>query len=268
MGMRAFVVASLALALAWAPSAGAEEAVALIWKGSKNKADVESLEPTWNRLEALLSAGGVTLPEGFPKLVESRTVRGLKPGFWVWVVGFCPGDDGERAMELLKIVAPDTYARDVNIPSKKLACPEVDGASLAEDSHSFKLSRERTLRVFTHEESQEPEGDAPGDSYTRTHYTFALMDKAGAVLDTASAVGEERFSGDVRQGPSGYHCQVSDFTHDGELTVEFVRSCSATIAECGSVVSRDEVTFLTVAGDRLKTREGRRNEERMECGED
>ena len=49
----ALVETAFALTLAWAPQARAEEAVALIWKGSKKKADVESLGPTWNQLVAV-----------------------------------------------------------------------------------------------------------------------------------------------------------------------------------------------------------------------
>ncbi|MBZ4422739.1 hypothetical protein [Myxococcus sp. RHSTA-1-4] len=266
MSMRAFVLASFALALAWAPLARAEEAVALIWKGSKKKAEVEGLKPTWEPLGQLLADGGVVFPEGFPTLVESRTIRGLKPGFWVWVVGFCPADDSGRVLELLKAVAPDTYARDVNIPGKKLACPEAGKATLKEDSRSFKLSGGRRLRVLTHEESSQPEGDEPGDSYTRTRYTFVLMSKSGEVLDTTSAVGEETFSGDPRNGPSAYRCLVSDLSAGDDGSVEFIRSCQAAVAECGSLVSADEVTLLTVSGDELKSHEERRNEEYMECG--
>jgi hypothetical protein len=188
---RALIVTAFALALAWAPQARAEEAVALIWKGSKNKADVESLEPSWKQLETLQA-----------------------------------------------------------------------------DSHEFKLSEGRMLRVLTYEESSEPEGDEPGDSYTRTHYLFALTDKSGALLDTGDVVGQERFSGDVRKGPSGYLCHVSEFDRDKSGVVEFVRSCSATVAECGSVVSRDEVTRFTVSGDSLTSSELHRNEQRVECEAD
>ncbi|QSQ23839.1 hypothetical protein JY651_02310 [Pyxidicoccus parkwayensis] len=265
MMSRACVIAALSLALAWAPEAQAGEAVALIWKGAKNKADVESLEPAWTQLSTLLSDGGVAIPEGFPKLVQSNTVRGLKPGFWVWVVGFCPSDDSVRALELLKLVAPDTYARDVQLPAKSLACPDVSAASLQADSHEFKLSGGRVLRVLTYDESSAPEGDEPGDSYTRTHYVFLLTDKKGAVLDTASAVGEEQFSGDPRNGPSNHRCQVSELEQKKGGAVELIRNCSAGAAECGSLMSADEVTLIKVSGDTLMSTESRRNEEYMEC---
>lgn len=265
---RACAFAALALALAWARPAGAEEAVALIWKGAKNKADVESQGPDWKALEQLLSEGGVTIPEGFPTLVRSSTVRGLKPGFWVWVVGFCPPDEGARALELLKLVAPDVYARDVKVPAKKRACPETEDATLKASPREFELEEGRRIRVLTYEESSEPEGDEPADTYTRTHYVFVLTDKAGAVLDTQRAVGEEEFSGDPRNGPSGYTCHVSDLRSDDDGGVEFVRHCSASVAECGSLVSADEVTVVTVSGDSLTSEESRRDEERMECAAD
>ena len=124
------------------------------------------------------------------------------------------------------------------------------------------------LRVLTHEESEEPEEDEPGDSFTRTHYVFALTSKAGAVLDTVSAVGEEVFSGDVRKGPYGYRCSVSELSQSKKDTVVFIRHCSAAVAECNSVVSRDEVTTVTVSGDSVTSKETRRNEERLECGSD
>jgi hypothetical protein len=268
MSMRAFVVASLALALAWAPAAEAEQAVALIWKGSKNKADVESLKPAWERLESLLSEGGVTLPKGFPMLVESRTVRGLKPGFWVWVVGFCTKDDASGPLEVLKLVAPDVYARDVNIPRKKLACPDASDATLADYSFLFNLEGGRTLRILTHDSSRKPEGDEPGDAFRLIHYTFVLRNKEGAVLDTASVVGEELLASDPRNGPAGHECTVSGISAKESDTVEFVRHCRATVAECGSLVSADEVTLVTVSGDQLKTDEERRNEKHLDCAGD
>ncbi|MFP2909320.1 hypothetical protein ACLESD_30615 [Pyxidicoccus sp. 3LFB2] len=266
---RAFVVAAFALALVSAPEAKADDAVALIWKGAKDRAAAESLKPGWDRLGKLLAEGGLVVPEGFPTLVESRTVPGLKPGFWVWVVGFCPAGEGGEPLDLLKLVAPDTYSRDVKLPREKLACPNVEAATLKADSHSFKLAEGRVLRVFTYEESQQPEGDEPGDAYTRTQYVFALMGKGGEVLDTVSVVGEETFNGDVRKGPMSYSCQAPDITRDKQGGVKLTRHCSAAIAECGSVVSGDEGTLITVSGSRLKPQELRRtNEERMECGED
>jgi hypothetical protein len=268
LSLRAFVVAAFALALATTPEAKADDAVALIWKGAKDQPTAEALKPHWERLGKLLADSSVVIPEGFPTLVQSSTVSGLKPGFWVWVVGFCPAGEGGDALEQLKVVAPDTYARDVKLPREKLACPNVEAATLKADSHTFKLPEGRVLRVFTYEESEVPEGDMPGDEYTRTQYVFALMGKAGEVLDTVSAAGEETFSGDVRNGPSGYSCLAPTFARDNKGVVKFTRSCTATVAECGSVVRGDEVTLITVDRTGMKSQEKRINEERMECGGD
>ncbi len=265
--LRALVVVSAALTLAWAPAAKAEDAVALIWKGAKDQATAEALKPAWGPLGKLLADSGVVIPEGFPTLVQSSTVRGLKPGFWVWVVGFCPAGEGSAALAPLKVVAPDAYARDVQVPREKLDCPNVEAASLEAGSHTFKQPEGRVLRVFKYEESEAPEGDEPGDTYTRTHYVFTLMAKTGEVLDTVDAVGEETFSGDIRNGPSGYNCRGPSITRDARGVVKFTRHCVATAAECGSVVSGDEDTLITVSGGELKHQEKRRNEEHMNCGE-
>ncbi|MFP2932025.1 hypothetical protein ACLESO_44050 [Pyxidicoccus sp. 3LG] len=265
--MRAVLVTSFALALAWAPVSNAEEATALIWKGAKTEAEAKSLRPSWEGIGAVLSTGGVAMPKDFPTLVESKTLPGLKPGFWVWVVGFCPRNESAPVLEQLKTVAPDTYARDVQVPKERLACPDVQAATLEVNARSFKLAGGRVLRVLTYEDSEEPEADEPGDSYTRTHYVFALTGKTGEVLDTVSAVGEETFSGDIRNGPSGHRCSVSELRQSKKDTVVFIRQCAATVAECGSVVSADEVTTVTISGASVTSKETRRNEERQDCGD-
>ncbi|MCP3142692.1 hypothetical protein [Pyxidicoccus xibeiensis] len=263
--MRVWLVTSFALALAWAPAGRAEEATALIWKGAKTRAEAEALLPAWKPIGQVLSSGGIAVPEGGPTLVESNTLPGLKPGFWVWVVGICPREDGGAVLEHLKSVAPDAYARDVKVPKEKLACPGLEAATLKVDSHRFKLDGGRVLQVFTYEESEAPEDDMPGDTFTRTHYRFALMSKAGQVLHSVAVVGEEDFSGDVRNGPAAYRCTVASIRRAKKDTVVFTRHCQAGIAECGSVVSGDEVTTLTLSGDSIESKEARRNEVREEC---
>ncbi|MBN8226957.1 hypothetical protein JYK02_05465, partial [Corallococcus macrosporus] len=123
--MRPFIFVLGLLAFTASFRAEAEgKPTALIWKGSKNKAEAEAQEDTWSQLEELLEKTGLTLPEGHPKLVESKTLPGLKPGFWVWILGTCAADEAGPVLEHLKLLAPGTYSREVKLPAKKLSCPK------------------------------------------------------------------------------------------------------------------------------------------------
>ncbi|MHA7629298.1 hypothetical protein [Corallococcus sp. M7] len=223
--------------------------VALIWKGSKDKAEAEAQGDNWDGLAGLLEKTGLSLAEGHPKLVESKTVPGLKPGFWVWLLGTCPSDDAAPVLEHLKLLAPGTYSRPVKLAAKKLACPKPPADPPQARDEVLKRSSGETLRVFTQEESESPDEEGRGESISRTRFHFVLFGKDGEVLATADAEGDLDVSGnDPGSGPISYRCTGASIeTQKDDDKMVLTRHCSANAsAECGSMLSADESVTVTV----------------------
>jgi hypothetical protein len=267
--MRALWMMSLVLALCWAPAVRAEEATALIWRGAKTEAEAKAHRPAWKNLRELLFDGGIWIEDEFPKLTRSDTVTGLKPGFWVWIVGYCARDESAKVLELLKKASPETYARDVEVPVAReyLKCPFIRSATLEVSPHRFELDGGRVLRVFTHSMSRDPGDDTtPVDTMVRTYYVFVLMNKAGNVLDKKTVVGKERFKAFPGNANYAYTCTEPRITPKGTGTVEFTRQCTESTAECGAREAWDEVTTIAVSGNTVTAREVSVNEKLRQCG--
>jgi hypothetical protein len=66
------------------------------------------------------------LSAGFPRVVESSSVAGLKPGFHIAIAGFCPtkGKQAAIARDVLALEFPGTYLRTVTGESDT-QCPKV-----------------------------------------------------------------------------------------------------------------------------------------------
>lgn len=71
---------SLLLAVAVGGTPGSRLFIAT---GAKTKAEAEKLQ------KALVIPKELRLTAGFPKLIESKTVEGLNPGFFLVVLGAC-----------------------------------------------------------------------------------------------------------------------------------------------------------------------------------
>ncbi|MDY7229372.1 hypothetical protein [Hyalangium rubrum] len=266
--MRSIVVLLGLLVLVGSSQAEAGNPVALIWKGAKSKAEAEAQRSAWDGINNLLAKTGFVLAEGHPRLIESKTLPGLKPGFWVWLLGVCPSDEAGSLLEQIKVLSPETYSREVKVSAKMLACPSKEGPALEARNERLKLPDGATLRVITHEESHTPEEDEGGDSYTRTQYYFVLVGKGGDVLGWDNVVGEEDVTGDPRNGPMAFRCEVTGIKASGGSTLVLTRQCRAGVAECGSVVGADEVTPVTVKGTSVSAGTTKReNEEREDCSE-
>lgn len=92
---------------------------ALIWGGGATDADAQAALKTFQERRVHWH-DAIRLADGFPKVVESKDVAGLKPGFHIVIVGFC----AEAAMDALGWVRgldPGAYARKVTGSSP--ACP-------------------------------------------------------------------------------------------------------------------------------------------------
>ncbi|RKG74803.1 hypothetical protein D7W79_21955 [Corallococcus exercitus] len=268
--MRSCILVLGLLALTGAFRAEAEgKSVALIWKGSKDKAEAEGQLATWSELGKLLEKTGLTLPEDHPRLVESKTVPGLKPGFWVWLLGTCASDEAAPILEHLKLLAPGAYSREVTLPANKLACPEGPEAPPRARDEVLKLRSGETLRVFTQEETESPDEEGRGNTVSRTRFHFVLFSKDGEVLDMADTEGDVDVSGnDPGTGPTAYRCtntQLETSKKTGKVVL--TRHCGASaFAECGSMRSADEsVTVAVDNGVVSASAEERKNVEYSEC---
>ncbi len=89
----------------------AAPATLLVWGGGKTPADAQKALDDWkSRSEGWLAF--VKLADGFPRIVESKTVEGLNPGFHIVVLGAC--EDALKAQHVLdffKQVEPAVYSK-------------------------------------------------------------------------------------------------------------------------------------------------------------
>lgn len=65
----------------------------------------------------------LTLPDGYPKLVKSADYKGLKPGFFITIAGFCPKSLSQQALAVLRKAESGAYVRTVDVAAGTQACP-------------------------------------------------------------------------------------------------------------------------------------------------
>lgn len=96
----------------------------IIWAGGSSKAAGEAaLADAKKNLPK-----DIVLAPGYPKLVESKDVPGLKPGFHVAVVGVCTASKGGAVVSRLRESKDGVYQRRVAkhpSPLLALACPTI-----------------------------------------------------------------------------------------------------------------------------------------------
>lgn len=113
--MQSILLAALLLA---APST---EMRAIVLTGAKLPERAQ-LEPAKAKLTTLIPA------PGYPKIFESKKIEGLKPGFEVVVLGFCPLGQEVSIADLIEAEAkrqvPGAYGRAVRT-SEPASCPRL-----------------------------------------------------------------------------------------------------------------------------------------------
>jgi hypothetical protein len=99
------------------------DAQVLIWGGGRTSEEgrkaLERFEAERSGLEAVLSPG-----EGYPRVVASDTLPGLKPGFHVVVLGACKPEQAKEPLETLQAFKPGVYARAVKMALGPESCPK------------------------------------------------------------------------------------------------------------------------------------------------
>lgn len=147
--------------------APAAEVQALILTGAGSEAAARPLLEA-ARKRVVGATDVLQLAAGFPKLVQSETVSGLKPGFWIVLAGFCESD---TALDALKALDAGAYARPVQLEGG-LSCPRVaDGWSVT--TNEVKVANKRTLRgvLFTSSERE-----------STWKFYASLREKSGALI--------------------------------------------------------------------------------------
>src|SRR5689334_4054140 len=96
----------LALLLAAAPATSN----AIIWTGAADPIAAREKLDAWAKDEATWSRR-VKLAEGYPRLVKSDELPGLKPGFHVVLLGICNAEKTRPRTRTLKDLYPATYWR-------------------------------------------------------------------------------------------------------------------------------------------------------------
>jgi hypothetical protein len=99
------------------------EAQVLIWGGGRTPEEgleaLERFEAERGGLEALLPLG-----EGYPRVVASDTLPGLKSGFHVVVLGACKPEEVKEPLSTLQAFKPGVYARTVKLALGPGSCPK------------------------------------------------------------------------------------------------------------------------------------------------
>ncbi|MBN8232489.1 hypothetical protein JYK02_33735 [Corallococcus macrosporus] len=177
--MKASGFVLVAAVLAWTGVAGAEPQPAqlVIWGGGKDATEAQASLDRWRaREKKKVWEGTLKVAEGYPRIVQSDTVPGLKPGFVVVVLGACEPAAGPKVMETLKAFEPAAYARDVTW-AEPLACPQLGPEWRVIRSKTWK-KKDGTLTAVL---LQTPETQAP-DASTRQSLRVMLQAPDGRLL--------------------------------------------------------------------------------------
>ncbi len=152
------------LLLAFSSLAAAQTpARALIWGGG---ATPESATQALHIFESVEVAKAMfEFPTGYPRVVESASLAGLKPGFHVVLLGVCERADAAVLLPAFKAIEPAVYARTITATER--ACPTLKWK--ARSSQAGKLA----VTALTNK------------NYSDWRVVAHLADDAGELVDVA-----------------------------------------------------------------------------------
>lgn len=247
--MTALVRTALVLLLL-APAARADEGWALIGGGGPDRVDGELALAEARRVadELHLSA------TGFPRVVRSDDVRGLKPGLHVVLLGVCATkDEATRVRESLRTALPHAYLRRVE--GVAIGCPVVSTAAATRidgpsgDEQRVAFPDEARAWVIT-----TPVTRRDGDAVLARDLVIEL-EKNDRVLDRLHLTGE---SGE-REHPQRAGERILITTRSAEV-VEVIRADTTPLLLVGETREPDgehgATTYSVVdaCGDRIRAR--------------
>lgn len=236
----------------------------LVFSGGTTRADGDAALASWKRLAPLVDPH-VRLAAGFPKVVESASLPGLKPGFFIVVLGQC---DSLEAFNVIKAIYPAAYARPVS-GAPTLACPTLTTeASITAESASFKTAT-AVVNAFSVDTDAKDERGFP-----RREGSVGVVlvhRKTGAVLDTVSLEGSSA-STSVGSGPAPEETSCSAAVSATKDRLVVTRSCRTEARDCGKQswarVRWTERDLVTVANERFSTQRRETIDEKAECRAD
>ena len=222
----------------------------LVWSGA-TKHDVAA-----RQLAALAPLVDELMPflQIEPAVVESATVKGLKPGFFIVSLGVCSNEDAPEMLKLFQSLRSPVYAKPVEYrpqPLAPLPCPmfiPVDAADSEEEVYWSLSGIERVdigkewVVGLTFSYSWDQQGDF-AMSFFETQAVFAVLDGGGAVLATQSVASKSDAStgklsrkgkalrlvttyADPRCDPSG-----DEFTEWRQVTTASIKGGTLTVDE-------------------------------------
>ena len=181
---------SLCLALFTSSVLAADPMHVIIFAGGVTEADGAAALASFKKLENTI-AQAVKLPAGEPKVVDSATLAGLKPGFRVVTLGVCktPGP----ALAALKAIYPGVYSKQLTeaVPER---CPTLTETAAAPFDPAVKVGP-LVINAFT---LTEPSTDDRGRDTSSSTVGFVLVEKSTGLVkaiettdgDSASASGD------------------------------------------------------------------------------
>lgn len=237
----------------------------LVFSGGTTRADGDAALASWKRLAALIDPH-VRLAAGFPRVVESASLPGLKPGFFVVVLGQC---DSLEAFDVIKTIYPAAYTRPVT-GAATLSCPTLttDDASVTASRATFKTST-AVVNAFSVDTDTKDERDFPLRSGT---VGVVLVHRTtGAVLDTLSLEGSSA-STSVGSGPAPEETSCAATLSATKDRLVVTRVCRTDARDCGkqswSRVRWTEREVVTVTNERFVTQQKESIDEKAECRAD
>jgi hypothetical protein len=159
------------------PPVPAVKRVLLVWGGGKTAQEAEAAAKDYRERSGDWEKV-LRLAEGYPRVVRSADVPGLKPGLHVAVLGVCDAREGAHFTTVFDALEPRTYSREVTWSEPGApACP-----GLAEDwafqGSALAKSKEGDLLVAGFSFRQ-VEGEQETHSY---HLVLSAFDKRGGLL--------------------------------------------------------------------------------------
>jgi hypothetical protein len=183
-------------------AAGGEPNAALIWGGGPARADADRWFSAYN--EAMKPYDGLqTLKPGYPRIVESAQVPGLKPGFFVVLLGICPLGDALPRTRWFKTIYAGAYFRKVSVDAS--SCPELAKGTSVEHTQSLTADN----AVLTMSEVQTPRGGV---------LRATLISRSGALIDSEGfdtpRRGHVACVGGFRKEQNAFEVTLCDSTKD------------------------------------------------------
>ncbi len=168
------------------PTPASETRTLLVWGGGQSRAEAEKVAADYE-VRAKLWKGLLRLADGYPRILESASVPGLNPGFYVVVLGVCEAKAGAELAGTFDLFEPRTYPREVTWAEPgALPCP-----TLAENWRPDETARARGKAgelLAASFSSSETSGEV---EYRNWFIALTAVDKKGELIDSSAVTNSD-----------------------------------------------------------------------------